>query len=171
MRSAWAPVRRGRRQGGPFGQAVGDLGGRAAADRLDAGQGPDFGQHGGGVTLRQGRERRGQAFVAAGGAPVDLAGAVELRAQAPRTGERPLQPRREHVAQADRIDEGAEQGDIAQQQGKVGSPPGGGGRPGQGGHAGVGFHRVGVVERLRPICRNSSLRSAPGGATRKACPS
>jgi hypothetical protein len=79
-----------------------------------------------------------------------VAAAVQLDLQLARLGEGPLQPRAQRRGQAQAVDEGPEQADVAQQQGQVVASARRRRGPGQGGDLGVGGHGVAGLEGLDP---------------------
>jgi hypothetical protein len=76
------------------------------------------------------------------------AAAVQLGLQLARPGEGALQAGGQRRGQVQAVDEGREQPDVAQHQGQVRAPAGGGRGPGQGGDLGVGGHGVAGLEGL-----------------------
>ena len=124
-----------------------DLGRAAAADGLDAGQGPQLLQHSGSLGFRQARQHRGDARLLArqrGGAT------VQLGLQLARLGEGALQPRAQRRDQVQAVDEGREQRHVAQDQGEVPAAASGGARPSQRSDLGVGGHGIPGLEGLDP---------------------
>jgi hypothetical protein len=126
-----------------------DLGRRAAAGRLDAGERPQILQHRRGFAFRQAAEQRREPVAARRRGVIGGRGVGQQLVQPARRGEGALDPRRQRLGEAQAVDEGAEEGDVAQMQRQVLAPAGGGRAPGQPGDFGVGLGRRGGLERLQ----------------------